>query len=172
MSQPHFTFVLSTEKKGNCLIKLFNSGICHFHYLKSILNDDSFKEYIKPMVSINSKIYVIIKSLFLQLVAMNIYQRQPLRGAPWNQQKSENIETLYHLSELKEPVHIDYKEACSLWNKHINILLTYLLKKSLTHFMALTSFYSPWNTSEKQRFPDVFRGHRRRPVPWNWLRLI
>ena len=64
MSQPHFTFVLSTEKKRNCLIKLFNSGICHFHYLKSILNDDSFKEYIKPMVSINLKTYATTKTVY------------------------------------------------------------------------------------------------------------
>ena len=42
---------------------------------------------------------------------MDTYQKWLLRGAPWNQLKSENIETWYLLSALKEPVQIDYKEA-------------------------------------------------------------
>ena len=37
-------------------------------------------------------------SLLFQLVAMNIIRKQSLRGVPWNQLKSENIETLYLLS--------------------------------------------------------------------------
>ena len=49
-----------------------------------------------------------------QLVTMDIYRKQSLRGVPWNQLKSENIETLYLLSALKEPVQIDYKKACSV----------------------------------------------------------
>ena len=43
----------------------------------------------------------------------------------------------------------------------INILLTYLLKISLTRFMALVLIYTPWNISENQSFPDVSRGHRK-----------
>ena len=31
-----------------------NNGI-HFHHLKSILNDDLFKEYINPVIFINLK---------------------------------------------------------------------------------------------------------------------
>ena len=37
-------------------VKLFNKCvICYFHYLKSILNDDSCKEYISPVVFVNLK---------------------------------------------------------------------------------------------------------------------
>ena len=39
-------------------------------------------------------------------------------------------------------------------------LWTILLQMSLNHFMLLVSFYSPWN----QRFSDVFRGNKKRPV--------
>ena len=42
---------------------------------------------------------------------MNIYRKQSLRGVPSNQLKSENIEILYLLSALKEPVQIDCKKA-------------------------------------------------------------
>ena len=35
-------------------MKLFNKCVIfYFHYLKSILNDDSFKEYINPVVFID-----------------------------------------------------------------------------------------------------------------------
>ena len=55
------------------------------------------------------KIYAIIKnSLLFELVATNTYWKQSLRAVPWNQLKSENIETLYLFSALKEPVQIDY----------------------------------------------------------------
>ena len=40
-----------------CLLKtmklLNKCVICYFHYLKSILNEDSFKEYIDPVILIN-----------------------------------------------------------------------------------------------------------------------
>ena len=49
--------------------------------------------------------------LLFQLVDMNIYWKQSLRDVPGSQLKSENIETLYLLSALKEPVQIDYKKA-------------------------------------------------------------
>ena len=42
---------------------------------------------------------------------------------------------------------------------NINILVKYLLNISLIQFVALVSFYTPWNVSENQGFPDVFRGH-------------
>ena len=59
-----------------------------------------------------------------------------------------------------------------LWKiMNTNILLTYLLKSSLTHFMALVSFFIPGNISENQRFPNVFRGNRKRPIPWNICNL-
>ena len=69
-------------------MKLLNKCvICYFHYLKSILNDDSFKEYINAVILINLK---------------------------YNQFNSENIEILYLLSALKEPVQINCKKACSV----------------------------------------------------------
>ena len=61
-----------------------------------------------------------------QLVAMNIYQSQSLRSVPWNQLKSENTETLYLLSAMKEAVQIDSKKArkhALLWNKHKSLLV-------------------------------------------------
>ena len=42
---------------------------------------------------------------------------------------------------------------------------------SLTHFMALVSFYTSWNTSENQKSPDVFRGYWKWLLPWNGLRV-
>ena len=46
MSQPLFIFVLYCLLFNKCVI-------CYFHDLKCILNDDSFKEYINPVVFIN-----------------------------------------------------------------------------------------------------------------------
>ena len=63
------------------------------------------------------KIYVIANrsSLLLLLVAMNINLKHSLTSVSWSQLKSKNIETLYFLKALKEPVQIDY---ALLWNKH------------------------------------------------------
>ena len=38
--------------------------------------------------------------------------------------------------------------------------------------MALVFFYISWNTSENQRFLDVFKGHRKRLVPGNVLSRV
>ena len=59
------------------------------------------------------KLYYNKNSLLFQMVAMNVYRKQSLRRVPCNQLKSENIETFHLLSTLKEPMQIDYKEACS-----------------------------------------------------------
>ena len=40
---------------------------------------------------------------------------------------------------------------------------------TLSHFVSLVSFFTPWKKSENQRFSDVFRGYRKRPVAWNGL---
>ena len=49
---PAFVFLCCLLKT----MKLFNECvICYFDYLKIILNDDSFKEYINPVVFINLK---------------------------------------------------------------------------------------------------------------------
>ena len=55
-------------------LKLFNKCvICYLHDLKSILNDDLFKECVNLVVIINYKLYNIIKKVYLfQLVAFKI----------------------------------------------------------------------------------------------------
>ena len=67
-----------------------------------------------------------------------------LRGVPANQLESENIEILYLLCVSKEPGQIDCKKACCYGTSMNinNILLTYLLKTSLIHFMALVFYYT------------------------------
>ena len=65
-----------------------------------------------------------------------------------------------------------YNRLCHGTGRKINILRTYLWKISLTYFMSLVFFYTLWNASESRRFPDVFRGHLKRPMPWNGLRAI
>ena len=48
------------------------------------------------------------------MVAMNFFWKQLLRGAPWNQLKSENTETLHLLTALKEII----RKHALLWSKH------------------------------------------------------
>ena len=60
------------------------------------------------------KIYARMKSLFFQLVTMNIYRKQSLRGVPWDQLKSENTDTSCLLNALNELVQINCKKACSV----------------------------------------------------------
>ena len=51
-----------------------------------------------------------------------------------------------------------------LWNKHKNQQYDIFIKNIFNPFMVLVSFCTSWNTSENQRFPDVFRRHWKRPV--------
>ena len=104
------------------------------YYVKYILNYDSFKECINPLLFINLKYILQLKSLLFQLFAFKIYaiiktvfcfNWLPLTstgsshwGVPWNQLKSENIEILYLLWALKELVQMDYKKACCVMEKH------------------------------------------------------
>ena len=80
---------------------LLTQNICH-----------NKKSWLFQLVAF--KIYAVVNrsSLLFQLVVMNIYRKQSLRDVPWNQLKSDNIETLYLLSALKRPVQNDYKIAC------------------------------------------------------------
>ena len=114
------------------------------------------------------------KSLPFQLVAMNNYRKQSLTGVPWNQLKLENIDILYLLSALKEPVQIDCKKAYSVMEQAriSNSADIFVKLFALTHIMTLAFFYASWNTSENQTFPDIFWGHKKRPVPWNGLRVF
>ena len=40
---------------------------------------------------------------------------------------------------------------------------------SLTHFIPVAAFYTPWKYQKKQRFSNVFRGYEKRPTAWNGL---
>ena len=94
-------------------VKLFNKcGICIFRFLKSILRSTSIQWFLLIWNVCYNK-----KSLLCQLVVLNIYRKQSLRVVLWNHFKSGNIETLYLLSALKEPVQINYKNHALLWNK-------------------------------------------------------
>ena len=54
-----------------------------------------------------------------------------------------------------------------------SIFLEQLLFRSLIDpFHATGLFIYPLKTSENQRFSDVFRGYRKRPVAWNELQLL
>ena len=46
-----------------------------------------------------------------------------------------------------------------------------LIKKLVNPFHATGLFRYPLKTSENQRFPDMLRGYRKRPVAWNWLMI-
>ena len=103
---------------------LYQSVICYFHYLKSIPNDNSFKEQINSALFINLN-YSIVKNVYLfRLVGFKINaiikskfivpigcHKQPLEAfterCPWNQLKWENIEISYLVKALKEPLQID-----------------------------------------------------------------
>ena len=43
---------------------------------------------------------------------------------------------------------------------------------SVNPFHATGLFRYPLKTSESQRFPDIFRGYRKRPVTWNGLKVF
>ena len=90
-----------------------------------------------------------------------------------NHGKQSHIETLYPLSVLKELMQIDCKKACSVMEQAwISTFCWHICQKYLNHFIALVFFYTSWNIPENQSFPDVFRWHWKRPVPWNGLRVI
>ena len=93
------------------------------------------------------------------------------RGVPWNQLKVRKnwnfiISWVHWMKQCRSII----RKHALLWNNHEyqHSALTYLLKTSLTHFMALVTFSTPWNT-ENQRFFNAFREHRKRPLSWNVL---
>ena len=53
---------------------VFNESVIrYFHFLESILNDDSFKEYMNPVVFIKLK-YILSKNVYLfPMVAFKTY---------------------------------------------------------------------------------------------------
>ena len=38
--------------------------------------------------------------------------------------------------------------------------------------MSLVSFYIPWNYQKTRSFSNIFRGYRKRPGSWNWLKWL
>ena len=130
---------------------------------------------------------LIYKYWLFQLVVFKIYtiiKTVCFNSLPWTSTRSSHREVFLEINLNHKTLKlctswVHWKNQCkstikkyALLCMNINILLTYLLKTSLTHFIALVIFYSPRNTPEKQRFSDVFAGHRRRSVPWNGLRVI
>ena len=102
------------------------------------------------------EIYAIVKKLLFQLVVRSICLKESLRDVPWNQLKSENTETLYFLSALKEPEQIDYKKASS-------ILEQAWISRFCWHICSEHCSLSilPEIHKKTQRSPNVFRGRKR-----------
>ena len=104
------------------------------------------------------KIYAIItvsilNCLLFQLVTMNIYKKQSLRGVSWYQLNSENWNFIVlKYIERTSADQLSESMLCFGTSINISILLAYLLKLSLTNFMALVFFCTTWNTSETRGF--------------------
>ena len=75
------------------------------------------------------------------------------KGVFWNQLKSENIESSYLLSNWKNQCRLTIKKHALLWNKHEHQFSADIWENP---FHDIVSFYTPWNTSENQSFPDEF----------------
>ena len=70
------------------------------------------------------------------------------------------------LSEMHGTVRVDARTESIFSNiPSAEIFLVF------THFMPLVSFYTTMKILENQRFSDVFRGYRKRPLSWNRLML-
>ena len=74
----------------------------------------------------------------------------------------------------KNQCRLTIRKYANLWKKHkyqhsVDMFVTNIFN---SFHMTLASFYTPWNTSEKRRFPNVFWGHRKTPVSWNGLKVI
>ena len=129
-----------------------------------------------------------------KLVAFKIHailKRACFNWLPWTSTGSSHCEMFLEINLNQKALKfftswMHWKNQCkSTLRKHavmeqaLMSTLAYLLKISSTHFMTLKFFYTSWNTSEtswntseNQMFPDLFKGHWRRPVPWNGLRVF
>ena len=122
-------------------------------------DDDSFKEYINPVVFVNLEYYVI----------KSVYR---FNWLPWTSTRSSHWKILLEINLNQKTFKlytfwVHWKNLCRSiirsmssygTSMNINIPQTLLFEISLTHSMTLVSFYTPWNTSEDQRFPHVFGG--------------
>ena len=84
-------------------------------------------------------------------------------GGPWNQLKSENIETLYLLSALKEPVQID----CWTIRTHALFLNKHEYQYSADIFVK--NIFKPFHGTGLFIYPLKYI---RKSVLWNELRVI
>ena len=107
------------------------------------------------------KIYAIIKTVY----CFNWLPWKSTRSSHWEvfleinfNQKHWNFIPLVCIKRTSADLP-EERMLCYGTSMNINILLTCLLKTCLTHFMAMVFYYTSWNTSETQRFPDDFRGH-------------
>ena len=96
--------------------------------------------------------------------------------------QKENSRLDYSLTKQKKPLKIRLSFPAECFIKNQKLLLTgikplnWFIKKmrqsvsiwwqnwSLTHFVPLVSFCTPW---KHQKTTDVFKGYRMRPVAWN-----
>ena len=149
---------------------IHNFIILHFfHFLKTILNEKKLLFQLVPF-----KIYTIMKtvSCFIWLPWAST------RSSHWDVfleiNLNQKILKLYSIwVHWKNQCRLTIRKHALLWNKHeYQHSADDLLKISLTHFLALESFYTLLNTSENQSFPDLVRRHREKPVPWNRLKVI
>ena len=58
---------------------------------------------------------------------------------------------------------------CCGTSMNINILLTYFLKTSLTHFMAMVFYYTSWNTLETQEVSSWFQRALKETSAMKWV---
>ena len=154
--------------------------LCYFHYLKSILNDDSFEEYINPVVFINLK-YGVIQLLRLHLggregVHQNMNVCKRVKGSSYSYQWKRLHEILliehivhelhiiitlicqklkaYWLNLLKRKNQWRWTNHPLLWNKHEYQHSASICVKNIFSLFHGTGFfiYASWKTSENRGF--------------------
>ena len=133
------------------------------------------KENIDQVIFINLK-YTIKKKFTLSTGCC-------FNWLPWTSTGSSHREMFLEINLNQETLKL--YTSCLYWKKQYRSTirkhaLLYgkhecqhsVLKIFMTHFMALVSFYTSWNISENYRFSYILKGHRKRAVPWNGLRII
>ena len=155
-------------------MKLFNkSVISYFHYLRRILNDDSFKEYINPVVFINLKyIYFVMKKFLVSTGYSEHLQEAVTERCSLKSTSIRNMEILYLLNALKELCKSTIRKHALLWNKHeYQHTPDMFVKNIFNPFYDTRLFLYSLKYIRKSKVSWCFRGHRKRPVSWNRLRI-
>ena len=113
-------------------------------------------------------------SLFQQILPLHIFLR--IRPSPQNlvttMSRNQNPDAAGNISLISflflhgDPEFTTYLLKNPFINDYVDI--TWM---KLTHFVPATGLFRyPLKKSENQRFSDVFRGYRKRPVSWNGLK--